>query len=107
MIGQIPARPINKGIAEASLLSHILISKFCDHLLYHRQIEIFKRDFDWHLPQSKVIDWMTSCSTLLWPLYELLRDEILSKDYIQVDESPIKVQDRSNPPSQRYGAQGR
>lgn len=95
LIGNLPTRPINKGIAEASLLAHILVSKFVDHLPYHRQIEIFKRDFNWTLPQSTVIDWMSSCCTLLWPLYELLRQEILSKDYIQVDESPIKVQDRS------------
>lgn len=95
LIAPLPARPINKGIAEASLLSHILVSKFVDHLPYHRQIEMFKRDFNWTLPQSTVIDWMSSCCTLLWPLYELLRQEILNKDYIQVDESPIKVQDRS------------
>ena len=95
LIGDLPARPINKGIAEASLLSHILVSKFVDHLPYYRQIKMFKRDFKWTLPQSTVIDWMSSCCTLLWPLYELLRHQILSKDYIQVDESPIKVQDRS------------
>ena len=95
LIADLPARPINKGIAEASLLSHILVSKFVDHLPYHRQIEMFKRDFNWTLPQSTVIDWMTSCCTLLLPLYELLRQKILNKDYIQVDESPIKVQDRS------------
>jgi len=95
LIGELPTRPINKGIAEASLLSQILVSKFSDHLPYHRQIEIFKRDFNWHLPQSTVIDWMSACCTLLWPLYRLLQQEILQKDYIQVDESPIKVQDRS------------
>jgi transposase len=95
LIGELPARPINKGVAEASLLSQILVSKFVDHLPYHRQIAIFKRDFEWYLPQSTVIDWMSACCTLLWPLYTLLQQEILQKDYIQVDESPIKVQDRS------------
>ncbi|MBK8632837.1 MAG: transposase [Saprospiraceae bacterium] len=33
-------------MAEASLLSHLIVSKFIDHLPFYRQIQIFKREFD-------------------------------------------------------------
>jgi transposase len=43
LIGTLPSRPIEKGIAGPGLLSMILISKFVDHLPIYRQIEMFKR----------------------------------------------------------------
>jgi transposase len=42
LIGDLPARPINKGIAEASLLSHILVSKFVDHCVLCVNVEWIK-----------------------------------------------------------------
>jgi len=44
LIGQLPSRPIAKAIAEASLLAHILVNKYVDHLPLYRQIQMFKRD---------------------------------------------------------------
>ena len=38
LIGNLPTRPIEKSIAEASLLAHILVSKYVDHLPLYRQI---------------------------------------------------------------------
>ncbi|MEO6105468.1 MAG: IS66 family transposase, partial [Cyclobacteriaceae bacterium] len=35
VIGQLPSRPIPKAIAEASLLSHIIVAKFIDHLPFY------------------------------------------------------------------------
>jgi len=37
VIGDLPSRPIEKGIAEASLLAHIIVSKFIDHLPFYRK----------------------------------------------------------------------
>jgi len=47
IIAPMPSRPINKCIAEPSLLSHMVVSKFIDHLPFYRQIQMFKRDFKW------------------------------------------------------------
>ena len=38
-------------------------------------------------------DWMAGCCKLLEPLYNTLKQKILESDYIQADESPIKVLD--------------
>lgn len=93
LIAPLPERPINKGIAEASLLAHIIVCKFIDHLPFYRQIQRFKRDYDWHLPSSTINDWFVACCTLLEPLYELMKQKALQTDYLQADESPIQVQD--------------
>ena len=93
VIGKLPSRPIEKGIAEASLLAHIFVCKFIDHLPFYRQRQIFKRNYDWDLPSSTINDWFISCCTLLQPLYDLLIKKMLASDYLQADESPIKVLD--------------
>lgn len=93
LIAELPSRPIDKAIVEACLLAHILVSKYVDHLPFYRQIQMFKRDFSWEPAQSTMSDWMASCCLLLEPLYNTLKQKILASDYIQADESPIKVLD--------------
>jgi len=93
LIAALPSRPIDKAIAEACLLAHILVNKYVDHLPFYRQIQMFKRDFGWEPAQSTISDWMASCCQLLEPLYNTLKQKILKSHYIQADESPIKVLD--------------
>lgn len=105
LIADLPTRPIDKAIAEACLLSHILVSKYIDHLPFYRQIQMFKRDFKWEPAQSTLGDWMASCCQLLEPLYNTLKQKILDTDYIQADESPIKVLDTDKKGSTHQGYQ--
>lgn len=91
LIAPLPSRALHKCIAEPSLVAHILVSKFVDHLPYYRQIKRFKRDFDWELSSSTINDWFVSCCTLLKPIYAEMAKKIRQSHYIQVDESPLKV----------------
>lgn len=93
VIASLPSRPIEKGIAEASLLSHLFISKFCDHLPFYRQRQIFMRKYQWDVAASTLNSWFVRCCTLMKPLYRYMGKEILKSEYIQVDETPLKVQD--------------
>lgn len=103
IIGRLPSRPIEKGIAEASLLAHIIVSKMVDHLPFYRQIEIFKRDFQWEVNSSTINDWFVSCCTLIEPLYQMLEQQVLKSGYIQADESPIRVLDKDKEGSSHQG----
>lgn len=105
VIAELSSRPIEKSIAEASLLAHILVSKYVDHLPLYRQIQMFKRDFGWQASQSTFGDWVSACATLLEPLYNTLKQKILSSNYIQADESPIKVLDKDKIRSTHQGYQ--
>lgn len=95
LIGELPARPIEKGIAEAGLLSNILVEKFVDHLPLYRQIERFKRE-QVRIPATTIDSWITQVADLVDPLYEHLKKLVLGQGYLQVDETPIKVLDHKN-----------
>ena len=98
VIGTLPTRPIEKGIAGPGLIAHLLISKYVDHLPYYRQRQQFRR-FGLELAESTVCDWGKAGSDLVQPLVELQKAQVLSANYLMVDETPIKVMD-----SQKKGA---
>ena len=105
VIGALPTRPIDKCIAEASLLAYILVCKFISHLPFYRQIQMFQREFGWQVSSSTINDWMIGCCELIKPLYNRLKQKVLESDYIQADESPIKVQDKEKSGSTHQGYQ--
>lgn len=93
VIGDLPSRPIDKGIAGPGLLTMIIIGKFIDHLPVYRQIEQFKRS-GITLSASTISGWMDDTCKLLEPLYQAHRFSVLSQGYLQADETPIKVLDK-------------
>jgi transposase len=103
IIGELPSLPIPKGIAGPKLLSHILVSKFIDHLPLYRQRQIFKR-IKVDISSSTIGGWFTKTSELIRPLYIKLEQVVLTDtDYLQADESPIKVQDSDKKGSLHQG----
>lgn len=93
VIAELPARPIDKGIPGPGLLAQIVIDKYTDHLPVHRQLQRFERE-GIKLASSTLGDWISGTCALLEPLYEALKSEVLSSDYLQADETPIKVLDK-------------
>lgn len=93
VIGEVPCRPIPKGIAEAGLLAHLFVAKYVDHLPFYRQIGQFKRNYGWIIHKSTLNGWFAACCSLLEPLYQAHLESVMQTDYLQADESPIKVQD--------------
>ena len=69
-IADLPSLPVPKGNAGASIVAHILVSKFCDHLPYYRQSKIFKRQ-NLHIPDSTIGGWANgSIERWFTPVYE-------------------------------------
>lgn len=83
---------IAKSIAGNTLLTQLIVSKYTDHLPIYRQVEIFKRQ-GMKLAPSTICGWMQEVATQLQPLYERLVSNILSSNYIQVDETTMPVVD--------------
>ena len=102
-IGLLPSMPIPKGIAGPTLLAHISVSKFIDHLPLYRQLQMFKR-IKVDISSSTIGGWFAKTAELLTPLYKELELHVLNNtNYIQSDESPIKVQDRDKKGSLHQG----
>lgn len=91
-IADLPTLPIPKSNAGASILAHIYISKYIDHLPFDRQTKIFKRN-GVVLSKSTINGWFIKGTDLLEKLYDELLKQVFATRYLQVDESPIKVQD--------------
>jgi transposase len=62
-----PALPIPRGEADASVLAHEASAKYCDHLPLYRQSEIYARD-GVDLDRPKLADWIGKSAWLLEPL---------------------------------------
>lgn len=91
---RLPNRIIPKGIAGPSLLSHILISKYIDHLPLERIEKILLRS-DVHIPKSSMSDWMGKLCSALNPLMECLKNKMLDSRILNADETTFKVQQNS------------
>jgi len=93
IIGTLPTRPIEKGMAGAGLMASIIIEKYVDHLPLYRQIQRFKRA-GMDIPSATISGWVHATCKLLQPLYDVLKQEVLSQDYLQADETTIAVMDK-------------
>lgn len=88
----LPAAPIARGMAGATLLAAMIIDKFLYHLPFHRQIDRF-RQHGLRLPAATVGGWYEACADSLRLLYRLLQKQVMASEYIQVDESTVPVID--------------
>jgi transposase len=61
-----PRRVFDRCIAGPGLISHLLVSKFADHLPLYRQEDILVR-CGIHLPRSTLCDWLRSAADLPRP----------------------------------------
>ncbi len=92
LIAELPARPIDKGMAEAGLLASVVVEKYMDHLPVYRQVQRYKRE-GIPLARSTLEGWVAQVADLLTPLHKRLGELVLESGYIQADETPISVQD--------------
>ncbi len=94
--------PIQKCMAGSSLLAMIFTDKFIFHLPYYR-IQQRMGQMGVPIPTSTFESWVKLGAGHLKPLYVVHRLYVLSQIYQQIDESPIKVQDRDKPGTLHQG----
>ena len=85
-----PEMPIRRGRASASLLAHVLVAKFADHLPLYRQSEIYERS-GVDLERSTLADWVGQCAGLLRPLIDALGRHVMAGERVHADDTPVPV----------------
>lgn len=103
LVADLPTLPIPSGNAGPSLLAHIVVSKYVDHLPLYRQSQILKREQGAHLAESTLNDWFSGTCKLLEPLYDVLWQKVQQSRYLQADETPIPVQTQDKPGATHKG----
>ena len=85
-----PKTLLPKTMASSSLIAYIITAKYVDALPLYRQEKIFER-ISATLTRQTMARWLIQVSNKLIPLYNLLQDICLEKDYWQMDETTVQV----------------
>ena len=88
----LPLVPESKCIAGSSVLTDIIVNKFVYHLPFYRIIQQYKEG-GFTVSDSTIGGWYEAAVEKLKLIYDKLRQQILSSEYVQIDESVIPVID--------------
>ena len=91
IIAPLPKFPIYKGVADASLLTEIILQKYEYHVPFYRQIKQMAHMGMTGVKEATIVGWYKRTMELLRPLYNLMVSEVFGSDYIQADESTVPV----------------
>jgi transposase len=86
----VPDHAISRGRAGAALLSHLLVSKYADHLPLYRQAEIYARA-GVELETSTLSGWVGASEEALRPLTEALKAEVMASETLHGDDTTVPV----------------
>lgn len=89
-VAERPAHPLGKSIASVSLLTYLIIAKYCDGMPLYRLEGILKR-YGGSINRSTMAGWLIRLSQQLQCVVNLLHEEQLSADYLQGDETRQQV----------------
>lgn len=105
---------IQKALAPTSLLNHSLASpSSVANVMYQKYVNsvpLYRQEKDWEqlgisLSRATMANWVIRCSQdYLMPVVEHLRKELLSRDIIYCDETPVQVlkEDGKKPQTKSY-----
>jgi transposase len=92
VVAEAPARPIDGGMPTEALVTHVVVSKFCDSLPLYRQSQILQRQ-GITLDRSTLSNWVGTACWWLAPLYDLVVSAVLSSPKIFADDTSLPVLD--------------
>jgi transposase len=90
-----PDHPIAKCKADVGLISHLIVSKFADHLPLYRQDDIFERE-GVSIPRATQSSWLMQVYESIQVLEEVFRLAALEGGVAFTDDSPVPLQVKGN-----------
>lgn len=91
-----PPQVLERSAADASLLAHVVVSKFADHTPLHRLSSIYARSGA-EIPVSTLSDWTAGVGDLVTPLVERLAQRVLASHIVRTDATGLRVLDPQSP----------
>jgi transposase/regulator of replication initiation timing len=92
-----PAQVADHSLAAPGLLAQILVAKYCDHLPFYRQEQIFRQRHDVFISRQQMVQWTFQSVRLLSSISDFLKKQMRQSGYVQVDETPVRYQDPDLP----------
>ena len=96
------AKVIERSAADASLLAHVVVSKYVDHCPLHRLHRIYARSGA-VIPVSTLSDWAMAVGERILPLVDVLVERVVRAYIVRTDATGLKVLDPSSPENIELG----
>ncbi len=97
VIAPAPVRVADGTLAAPGLLAHLLVSKYADHLPFYRLQMIFWQRHGVFIARQQMVIWTRHCALLLEAIVLCIKKEVQASGYVQVDETPVRYLDETNP----------
>lgn len=92
-IAPLPPRLIPQSRMGLGLATYILLSRFDDHLSFYRLEQQFRERHGIVIPRQQMVQWVEQIAVWLRPVYDAMWRQMLGGDYLQIDETPVRVLD--------------
>ena len=86
----VPACVIDKGLATAGLMAHVVVAKYIDHQPLYRQEAILGRA-GFAVPRSTQAEWIGAIGVALTPLVQAMHEDLLGRRVLHADETPVAM----------------
>ena len=91
-----PPQVIEKGLCGPGLLGHVLTAKYLEHRpLYRVQQELERHGVN--VSRATLCGWVEAAAVALQPLWRGIQAGLMAGDYLQIDETPVRVLDPEVP----------
>jgi transposase len=92
-IAPLPPRLIPQSKLGLGLAVYIVLARFDDHLAFYRLEQSFGERYGVVIPRQQMVQWIEHIAGWLKPIYEAMWQAMKAGDYLQIDETPVKVLD--------------
>lgn len=92
-IAPLPPRLIPQSRLGLGLAVYIVLTRFDDHLSLYRLEQIFEERYGVAIPRQQMVQWIEHIAQWLKPIYEAMWQAMKAGDYLQIDETPVRVLD--------------
>jgi transposase len=93
VIAPLPARLIEKGLPGAGLMTQVIVAKYEDHQPLYRQQKIYDQRHGVNVSRQMMGDWVGVAADWMTAIYRVMKADLLARDYLQADETPIRYLD--------------
>lgn len=90
VIAPVPERLIPRCLADETLLAHVIVSKYADHLPLYRLESVFQRS-DVKITRQTMWRWMKECGLALEPLKLAILTQLFATGLVHSDDTPVDL----------------
>lgn len=92
-IAPLPPRLVPQSKLGLGLAVYLLLSRYDDHVAYYTLERIFRERFGVVIARQQMVQWVEKVAHLLQAICWHIWEELKAGDYLQIDESPVRVLD--------------